>query len=460
MSTWVIVFNSELNFKFSPVKITDDKVDVDISPFIANNNGYLFVIENPKNNYHSAPTYYIINTKGEIIYTDKISRKTDLAIEFSPVIIRPDNLNNNQLKLIDHEGNIYTLDDTFKLRLIKKVPNFKYPYFRGTMDINGDGNSEYIFKLGRDNSYIIADHSFKYLARFTLLTNSTMFGNISVNLQIDKRSELIIQNGVNLFHIPYYQNPLWNFRFFIYAFIFFAIYGLLWIIQYIQKENIKRQLFTKQQIKELQFKVVTAQLNPHFTFNALNSLSHAVYNPEKPELYDRFTNFSRLIRTMLTDTDKNYRTLEDEIKLTRDFLEIQKFRFKNAFDYTFNLVDDIDLKILVPKLIIQLFVENAIKHAFPNHKGKDHITIMVKNKTKLIHIEISDNGIGRKEAAKRQELHPEKSTGIGLKVMHEFIQLLNQSNKNKLKFSIQDINDNSVAAVTKVIISIPKNFQY
>lgn len=458
MASWVMVFDNLLQFKFPPVKITDKKSTVVPCVFHMNEENFILAIECLKSDYRSANNYYIINSKGETVYSNKIPLQSNRIIDVEPNILTS-NSTEDQPKVIDHEGNVFELKSNFEFKKIRKIPDFQYSYLRTAIDIDGDNQKEYLFKMALNKSYVIADPSLNHLTYITIPSTSTN-EQISVNFDIGKHSELIIQSGTDLFHIPYYENPLWDFRFFIYATIFFALYALLWLIQYIQKENIKRQLYTQQQIKELQFKVISAQLNPHFTFNALNSLSHAVYNPENPELYDRFTNFSRLIRTMLTDTDKNYRTLENEIKLTRDFLEIQKFHFKNAFDYTFKIDTQVDLKTLVPKLIIQLFVENAIKHAFPNHKGTDHIRIIALNKKEIVQIEVIDNGIGRIEASQRAKQNPENSTGIGLKVMKEFIQLLNESNKNKIRFSIFDLNENLQSTGTRVLISIPKDFRF
>jgi anti-sigma regulatory factor (Ser/Thr protein kinase) len=362
--------------------------------------------------------------------------------------------------LFDHQGKQYLIDESFKHRFIRKVKNFNFTTSISTADMNNNGQEEIIVGHYYKNTISIADKAFRHIAQIEIPSNLPSIGIFSIYKREGKSPIFVIPKGDDLYFVSYAQNPLWIWRFPLYSLMYAAVFSFLLLLVWVQRENIKQKLMVKQEIKELQYKVITSQLNPHFTFNALNSLAHAVYDPDKPELYDMFTGFARLVRTMLSDTDKNARTLKSELELTTDFLNIQQYRFSGAFTYSINISPEVNNEILIPKLIVQLFAENAVKHAFPNDVGRDHISIEVNKLPRHTEILIIDNGIGRKEANKRKSEGPDQSTGIGIKVMNEFIALLNNQNRQNINIRISDIFSNKHIAGTMVKVLIPDKYNY
>jgi LytS/YehU family sensor histidine kinase len=314
--------------------------------------------------------------------------------------------------------------------------------------------------MGSTAEFAIANPRFRHFTRINIVGYSEGPINKGVKLNANKPPLLYIQAGKKLYLLSYNENPLWYFRIVIWLAIYLLIYVFLELLQNIQKKRIEARLKTQQQIRELQFKVLTSQLNPHFTFNALNTISSSIYDPEKPEIYDRFTMFSRLIRSILSDSDKVACSLENEVSFTEDFLKIQKLRFKDAFWYEIKIAKNVNRLSLVPKLIIQIFVENAIKHAFPNEYGKDKVEIVVTQKNTDILIEVTDNGLGRKKASEIVKLKTIYSTGVGLRVIQEYIDLLNEQNKNKITITFTDLHSENQAKGTCVRIKIPVRFDY
>jgi LytS/YehU family sensor histidine kinase len=184
-----------------------------------------------------------------------------------------------------------------------------------------------------------------------------------------------------------------------------------------------------------------------------------VYRENRDEAYHYFTKFSRLIRAAFDNSEETTRTVKDELKFVKNYLDIEKMRFKNRFDFQITVDKNIITDWKIPKMVIQLYVENAIKHGLLHREyggmlevrlsmGDDHLKILIK-----------DNGIGR---ARAQVLNDqEKSLGKGTKIMNEYFELLNRFNEHKIFSNTFDLFDSDGnAAGTEVLVSIPLSFKY
>jgi sensor histidine kinase YesM len=209
---------------------------------------------------------------------------------------------------------------------------------------------------------------------------------------------------------------------------------------------------TEKQISELQLKTIRSQMDPHFTFNALNSISSVIYKGNKEKAYRYLTKFSKLIRSSLEVSDKISRTLEEEIDFTRNYLDLEKIRFKENFYYLINVDEKVDQQLLVPKMIIQNYAENAVKHGLKYIEKNRKLNIEINRVNDHLKISIEDNGIGRELAAKQNQF----STGKGLAIMNNIYELYFKLYKIRIEQEIEDLYDSrGNPAGTKVIISIP-----
>ena len=167
--------------------------------------------------------------------------------------------------------------------------------------------------------------------------------------------------------------------------------------------------------------------------------------------------FSVLIRNILDSSDKITRSLENEIDFVKNYLELQRFRYKNRFDFSIEIDSEMDTTMPVPKMIIQTYAENAVKHGlFPLAKqGK--LTIRVSETDGFLTICVEDNGIGRKKAAESKT----QSTGKGMKIMKQYFEVFNERSDVKITFEIVDLTDeNQDASGTKISIKIPLSMQF
>ncbi len=197
-----------------------------------------------------------------------------------------------------------------------------------------------------------------------------------------------------------------------------------------------------QQKTELEMLALRAQMNPHFIFNCLSSINRFILinNTEAASSY--LTKFSRLIRMALQHSEKSMITLEKELEMLRHYLDLERLRFKNVFDYSITFINTIDTTaIFIPPLILQPFAENAIWHGLMHKRGSGHLDIALSIEGKILTSIITDNGIGRAEAALLNSKTAEKDKSMGVQITVERLALLNKTIDHKSFFDIEDIID-------------------
>ncbi len=175
--------------------------------------------------------------------------------------------------------------------------------------------------------------------------------------------------------------------------IFYTIYRQR-INSFKQRE---RNLITEQ-------KLLRSQMNPHFVFNALIAIQSFIYKNEQKEAGHYLSKFAKLMRLFLLNTRQEYILLSQEEETLEHYLELQRLRFDNSFDYNISCDKSLANKeIKIPPMMAQPFIENAIEHGFKSITYKGEIMIVYKLKNKAIEITIKDNGIGIKQSKDNQE---------------------------------------------------------
>lgn len=215
----------------------------------------------------------------------------------------------------------------------------------------------------------------------------------------------------------------------------------------------KEELELANRISHLELKAVKAQMNPHFISNCMAAIQNLIYasNQEKAGLY--VAKFSFFLRQILNYSDQNYTTLNQEIEMIKLFVELEGLRFKNGFKFDLVIDDSIDTEeLLIPALITQPFIENAIWHGLlPLKKIRvPQLTVRIILKNGFPFIEIEDNGIGRDLAKKT------KRNSKGTQLVREKIEVLNRLSKtSNYKIEIIDlVDDSSNRSGTKIIIHL------
>ena len=226
-------------------------------------------------------------------------------------------------------------------------------------------------------------------------------------------------------------------------------------------ESRHRQSELQHHITELEMQALRAQMNPHFIFNCLNSINRFILKNEMEAASGYLTKFSRLIRMVLTHSKKAFISLEDELEMLKLYLDMERLRFKDAFDYSITFKNSIDAgNVFVPPLLLQPFAENAIWHGLMHKEGPGHLEIELSIDKKILTCTITDDGVGRNKAAEikntlRQAQGVKKQTSMGLQITSDRLALLNKESDQSASFNVEDIMDaEGKPAGTKVILKM------
>ena len=224
-----------------------------------------------------------------------------------------------------------------------------------------------------------------------------------------------------------------------------------------------RQDKLKTQIREteLEQRALRSQMNPHFMFNSLNSIQSLIATDNNAEASIYLAKFSRLMRRILQNSRQAYIPLRQEIEFLDNYIELEQRRFKEAFDYELNeeRIEDAHF-VMIPPLVIQPFIENAIIHGLlrKSEKGTLLVTFEDYNNT-LMKCVIKDNGIGRKAAAAFKTDASQES--LGIKITEQRLKYLTLKQKITEPFiQVIDLYDESENAVgTQVELLLPIKYK-
>jgi len=220
-------------------------------------------------------------------------------------------------------------------------------------------------------------------------------------------------------------------------------------------ESEKKQAELKRQATELQLQALRVQMNPHFIFNSLSSINWFIMENDREMASDYLTRFSKLMR-MVLNAQKPMIPLEDELKMLELYIDLERLRFNHVFDYSLTFTNAVDSgTISIPPMLLQPFCENAIWHGLMNKEGKGHLAINICSEENTLKCTITDDGVGRRQAAifKSKSLRRERS--MGLEITRERLALFSQEHQAEAGFRIEDIEDeNGTGKGTRVILTI------
>ncbi len=209
-------------------------------------------------------------------------------------------------------------------------------------------------------------------------------------------------------------------------------------VQEMQLITLHRDLATSQ------LTALRAQMNPHFIFNALNSIQQYILKGDVDQANRYLSKFSRLQREVLNHCDQNFIPLEKEVEMLRLYLELEQLRFHDTFEYQIKIDEELDSnEINIPPMILQPFVENAIWHGLMPKAGDKKVEIEFFTRgEELLCCLIRDNGIGREAAARlRQKTESLKHKSKGLNLVYERLDILQQQYQQPFEVRVSDITD-------------------
>jgi len=227
-----------------------------------------------------------------------------------------------------------------------------------------------------------------------------------------------------------------------------------------KRENEKTQY--NKQMAEMEIRSLRAQMNPHFTFNVMQSIQYYITHHDFDSAQRYLGKFSKLMRRVLDNSRFAYISLFDEMEMLRDYLDLEKLRFENGLTYSIQVQPGLDPHMInIPTMLIQPYVENAVKHGLSFKKNNALVRVQIHLANENLIIEIIDNGIGRKKAGELASVKNEKHVSAGTSLVAERIYAFNKYYGYGLKSEIFDLCDEQGEPTgTRVVLTIPTDLIY
>lgn len=224
---------------------------------------------------------------------------------------------------------------------------------------------------------------------------------------------------------------------------------------------IKRQRMKAKIQRELigsKLTAIQSQMNPHFIFNSLNSIQDLVLRQEGEDAYNYISKFAYLVRKVLAFSDTDFVDVSEEVKLLTVYLELEKLRFNNDFEFQIQSQDADGIQI--PPMIVQPFVENAIKHGLLHKSGEKILKVCFSIQEENLHCTIEDNGVGREKSAEIKKRKSEHHTSFSVKSIRSRFDILKSLYGGELGLEFEDLYNEGEPSGTRVTLKLPtkRNF--
>lgn len=234
----------------------------------------------------------------------------------------------------------------------------------------------------------------------------------------------------------------------------FAVLVLIIGLLYINRMRVQKRaemLQVESDLRESRMKAIRSQLNPHFIFNALNSIQYLFYSGDKKTASQFMGDFATLMRNVLEMSSKADVSIAEEQKMLSHYLDLERMRMENAFDYAFEIDETLDVeKVKLPTMLLQPYVENAVKHAFQGMKEGGKLIISIAKQNQELAVIIEDNGVGL-NASEKNSSHQSFSSDANA----DRIRMINEGRKTAVGVKLEDLSDLGEGNGTRVSITIP-----
>jgi two-component sensor histidine kinase len=445
-SSWHMIYNERLEFEFPPVEYPGMTNVLKVLPYQNSKfRGYLLFLNTGSADTAIPKPRIMINTlRGEII-KERIFEDLDIGSVLSVHQMKRQGSD----RIFAMGRDMVELNSDLEIINRTKAPFSNY-YNSFVVDIDLNNESELLLYSPVDKKLAVFDNMLKMIGEEDI-DMSAYIHRFSHKIAGKDDTRLFWSNNVNSCFINIVKNDFYIFSYLFYPGIYVFLVLIIGILFRIAVERVQHNENLKQRLLTLQLQGIKSQLDPHFTFNSLNSIASLIYLEDRQTAYDYLNKFTSLLRGMLNDAERIYRTLGEEIEFVTTYLELEKMRFGDKLEFSISVADEVSGEEKVPKLVMHTFAENAIKHGIIPSLDGGKLKITVDKESDYMRIIIEDNGIGRVKAA-GQSL----STGKGLKLTGEFYDILNQLNKKPITHSITDLYDDSGAPCgTRVEVYIP-----
>ena len=398
----------------------------------SNDPAYFFEYENDLFiGYRAAYTRFdpaLVNSNGN----KPVPYITEIKVTGSYLPINTDEYNNKTLSLAYTQSNI-TFDFT-------------------AIEYNDPDKISFSYMLeGFDNDWITAGN--KRSISYTNIPGGEFVFKVKAYNSSGLASEKIATFKIKI--IPPFWKTWW---FYMMILATVSVISIL-ISRWMQKRNQELNKMNEQ-VARVELASLRSQMNPHFIFNSLNSIHKYIWENKQDDASEYLTKFSKLVRMILENSKEKEIPLSKELEGLQLYIELEHRRCNNKFDYSITVDPSFNTSnVLIPAMIIQPYVENAIWHGLVQKEGHGQLTISITKGIKQLTCIIEDDGIGRKKAAAIKEQKQDVHKSMGLDITAERLNLLSKESGVISSVQIIDIDD-GINTRTKVILQLPLNMMY
>jgi ligand-binding sensor domain-containing protein len=333
--------------------------------------------------------------------------------------------------------------------LERRSNNIRFEY--AGISYRSGGEISYRYKLsGLDTSWRITKENF---LSYPILSPGDYVMELQAINKFGIESEII---SIPFSIKKFWWEEIWMQIFGIIFFLFIAGIVVNWRIRQVRLREKEKNLL-REKISLQEQMALKAQMNPHFIFNSLNSIQHYVLDKDIVGANKYIAGFSRLIRLTLDNSSKPEISIEEEIKYLSQYLEMEKMRTDNKFNYSIHVPEEIfNNGHSISPMILQPFIENSIRHGLRyRNDSNGHIKIEVSQYEKGLKYLIEDNGVGRFIAGAFKSKNPIEYQSKGISLTEQRINSMNINRKEKIEIEITDVEYEGTIKGTRVIIIYP-----
>lgn len=441
-STWLMVYNENLELINEPIGFSGPFATIYPLPVLRGNKTELLIYlhYNGDNGFKNSLSE-TLNLHSIVIKDTVGNRIKSIAEGMHRMISGKD----TSYFVVSNTGSIVFYDHNIEYQKLVDINANLNGHF-AQLDLTSNGHNEIFLSEKFTDDFLVISDKGRLLCRH--IFDDTEFSlSISGLVNHYGQTKAWVQKGNNIYFYTMHRNYLYGLRWLVLIGLISLFYILALTFKWIQRKQTFEKEELSKQINALQLQSVKNQLDPHFTFNALNVLNYLSRENDTKGI-ESFTNhFSKLLRRQIEMSDKPYTSLYDEIQFVEHYLELQKLRFDIPISYELNVKTNSNMNLRIPKMMIHTHVENAIKHGIiPAEGGK--ITIRIYPDNKVTIIEIEDNGVGRKSNSNPATLQPfnpvsstgqAPSTGKGLAILDQLYDLYYQLYKVRIRQEVVDL---------------------
>ena len=233
----------------------------------------------------------------------------------------------------------------------------------------------------------------------------------------------------------------------------------LFVVLFLRQRNQKRRAIERAEamhtMTELELQSLRAQLNPHFMFNSLNAIQDLILKEDNERSHLYLSRFSKLLRILLDNASQPFVSIRQELDFLELYLSLENLRIPNL---KFSIDKDPNINTeqrMMPNMILQPYIENAIWHGLSNKKGSRNLYIRIHENGSATEFEIEDNGVGRKKAAEIKKLYRHGHHSKGMELLSKRFNLLSKEYGATIHTTVTDLENNGEVTGTLVKIDVP-----